>query len=89
MVMPYLAKFDTTGLEGYLDSYPFKPGETVLCLGEIENMPGHVAVARHDGHVYFGYHPENFPRLEEEDLCVKINLDFSETLVGEQDDGVN
>lgn len=64
--MVYLAKFDPKGLEGYLKSYPFSPGETVLCLGEIENMPGHIAVAKKSGQVYFGYDPKNFPPCKDE-----------------------
>lgn len=72
MSQPYLARFDTVGLEGYLDHYPFTPNETVLCLGEIENMPGHVAIAKKDGRVFWGYHPENFPKIPDEDLGVTI-----------------
>lgn len=86
--MPYLARFDTKGLEGYLEHYPFEAGETVLCLGEIENMPGHVAVARKNGMVYFGYHPSNFPRYEEEDPCRKTAIP-QEPLDDEDDDGVD
>ena len=52
--------------EGYPDAYPWKPGDTVLFLGEIEQMPGHIAVATKDGKVHFGYHDDNF-RLPTED----------------------
>jgi hypothetical protein len=47
--------------------YPFKNGDTVLMLGEIEQMPGHVAVALKDGRVIFGYHAENFRKLTREE----------------------
>lgn len=74
MNKPYLARFDVSGLKGYLDHYPFEPDETVLCLGEIENMPGHVAIAKKDGRVFWGYHPENFPKIPLDDLCVTIYI---------------
>jgi hypothetical protein len=51
--------------ERYGDSYPWKQGETVLVLGEIENMPSHVAVVTTDGKTHFGYH-ETFFVYEEE-----------------------
>ena len=44
--------------EGY--PYPFANGDRVLLLGEISNMPDHIAVATRDGKVHFPYHPENF-----------------------------
>lgn len=70
----YLAQFNTEGLEDYLDHYPFIAGEVVLCLGEIENMPGHVAVVKKDGRVLYGYHPENFSRMKDESLCTTIEV---------------
>ncbi len=76
MSKPYLARFDATGLEGYLDKYPFEPDETVLCLGEIENMPGHVVLAKKDGRVFWGYHPENFPKIPDEELFVTFFIPF-------------
>lgn len=72
--MVYLAKFDPVGLEGYLEYYPFAIGEVVLCLGEIENMPGHVAVAKKNGTVHFGFHPQNFPRFDEQEMCVTFDV---------------
>ena len=39
---------------------PWEKGDPVLCLGEIENMPGHLAVATKDGKVHWGWHPDNF-----------------------------
>lgn len=52
---------------GYEKDYPFKRGEVVLVLGEIENMPGHVAVALRDGRVLYGFHPELFRVLTEDE----------------------
>ena len=48
--------------------YPFKDDDVVLVLGEIERMPGHVAVVTQDGRVHFAWHSENFQRLSQEDL---------------------
>ena len=53
--------------EGYEDHYPWKEGEGVLSLGEIENMPGHVAVVTRDGKVHWGYHDDNFREATEEE----------------------
>jgi hypothetical protein len=40
---------------------PLKKGQSVLYLGEITNMKGHVIVCtQEDGRIYWGYHPENF-----------------------------
>ncbi len=44
--------------QGYV--YPWKDGDILLLLGEIENMPGHVAVANREGRVYWGYHEDSF-----------------------------
>ena len=49
-------------------TYPFKDGEHVLYLGEIENMPGHVTVVTRDGKVHWGYHPENFREPTEDEV---------------------
>lgn len=38
----------------------FKEGDMVLYLGELSNMPGHVAIATDKGKVLFGYHFDNF-----------------------------
>lgn len=45
----------------------FHDGERVLMLGEIEQMPGHVAVVKEDGRVMWGYHIENFRRISREE----------------------
>ena len=44
----------------------FKDGDLVLYLGEIENMPGHVAVVNRNGQVRWGFHPELFEDFDEE-----------------------
>ncbi len=45
-------------------NYPFHNGDVVLVIGEIQNMPGHVAIALKDGRVLFGWHKENFRKLK-------------------------
>lgn len=45
---------------GYEDKYPWKNGECLLLLGEIENMPGHVAVCDRSGRIHWGYHDDSF-----------------------------
>jgi hypothetical protein len=52
---------------GYGDKMPFKDGDLVLMLGEIEQMPGHVAVVTRDGLVRWGHHIENFRKLTREE----------------------
>jgi hypothetical protein len=48
-----------TGLpDGY--SYPFANGDTVLILGEVYGMRGHVVIADSKGRVFWGYHAEYF-----------------------------
>jgi hypothetical protein len=62
---PYLAEVVdlTIGDDNSIQLYPFKEGDTVLVLGEIEQMPGHVAITNENGLTYFGYHIENFRKL--------------------------
>ena len=68
MQQPYLCEVQDLWLpEGTPNTYPFKEGDHVLMLGEIEQMPGHVAVALKDGRVLFGYHAENFRKLTREE----------------------
>lgn len=52
--------------EKYAPSYPFKHGDHLLHLGEIKNMPGHLAVVNREGKVVWGFHDDNF-RLPTED----------------------
>lgn len=63
---PYLCKVIDLP-KGWEEKYPFKEGDTVLMLGEIEQMPGHVAIAMKDGRVLFGYHAEHFRKLSQEE----------------------
>ena len=44
------------------EEFPFKYGQVVVMLGEIEQMPGHCIVAT-GGKVYFGYHTDDFTKL--------------------------
>jgi SOS-response transcriptional repressor LexA len=60
LAKPYLAQ--VTGMpKDFIN--PFENGDTVLVLGEIDQMPGHVAVALEDGRVVFGYHVVDFRRI--------------------------
>ena len=45
-----------------------KWGEHVLYLGEIPNVPGHCAVARHFGEVVWLVHPEDFRHPKKDEL---------------------
>lgn len=47
---------------------PFKDGDLVLMLGEIQHCPGHCAVVTRDGLVRWGYHTDNFQRLSEDEV---------------------
>jgi hypothetical protein len=60
---PYLAEFKHPSPESKV-TYPFRNGETVLVIGEIENMPGHLVVLRKDSHIEWGYHAEHFRKLD-------------------------
>ena len=63
--MSYLAKADEIPT-GYI--YPWKSGEVVLILGEIDGMEGHAVIVLKDGRTVFGYHTDNFTRLTEDEL---------------------
>ena len=67
--MPRLVKVVPQN-DGYDDKRPFKDAKAglVLCLGEIDNMPGHVAVVTDDGKVHYGIHPENFREPTEDEI---------------------
>ncbi len=52
--------------DGY--AFPFKNGDRVLILGEVEYMPGHVVLVSADGKTHFGYHIEDFRKLNEEEV---------------------
>lgn len=40
--------------------YPWKKGDSLLYLGEIRQMPGHVAVVDRKGKIHWGYHDDCF-----------------------------
>jgi len=44
----------------YEGKYPWKDGEAVLLIGNINNMLGHVAVATSQGFVHWGYDEDSF-----------------------------
>jgi len=46
----------------------FKTGDVFLLLGEIENMPGHVAVVDRKGRVHWGHGEEYFTVMNEDDV---------------------
>lgn len=48
--------------------HPFKNGDTVLALGEIDNMPDHFAVVTRDGKIHYGYHDENFREPTDDEI---------------------
>lgn len=62
MRAPYLCQVEGIPSE-YEAQYPFRNGDTVMMLGELANMPGHVGVALKDGRTVYGYHAEWFRRL--------------------------
>jgi len=42
--------------EDYKTEFPFKNGDHVLFMGEIENMPGHYVVVDENNNIHWGYH---------------------------------
>jgi len=48
--------------------YPWHEGDHLLYIGEIVNMPDHVIVADHHGHIHWGYHLENFRHPTEDEI---------------------
>lgn len=54
--------------ERHTSGYPFKHGESMLLLGEIHNMPGHVAVVNKKGKIFWGYHDDNFREPTEDEV---------------------
>ena len=54
--------------EGHEKNYPWKEGDSVLVMGEITNMPGHVVVATKNGKVHWGYHPEDFRKPTDDEI---------------------
>lgn len=53
--------------DGYEHTYPFRSGDVMVILGEIDQMPGHVVVANiKTGQVFCGFHADNFIRLSKD-----------------------
>lgn len=52
---------------GYQDKMAFHDGDVVVMLGELEQCPGHCVIATKDGKVLFGYHTDNFERVDDEE----------------------
>jgi hypothetical protein len=46
--------------------YPFYNGETLLYLGEIQNMKGHCIVVNSKGQTFWGFHSVNFVEVIDE-----------------------
>jgi len=64
--MSYLAR--VVGIpEDYMQKYPFRNGDIVLFMGEVEQMPEHSVIATRDGKVHFGYHSDWFVKLTEDE----------------------
>jgi hypothetical protein len=54
--------------EGVDKRHPLKYGEVVLFLGDMVDVPGHVAVIRYSGETVLMCHPEDFRRATEDEL---------------------
>jgi hypothetical protein len=51
------------------EELPFRDDMPLVFLGEIPNMPGHGVFAGHrSGHLYSGYHIEQFVELPESEV---------------------
>lgn len=48
--------------------YPFKNGDRLLFMGEIENMRGHCIIVDQHGKTFWGYHTDNFRIIPKEDM---------------------
>jgi len=63
-----LIRFDFDNVDSkYHNQYPFTRKDVLLFMGEVEQMPGHCAVATKDGRVLWGYHTENFVVISEDE----------------------
>lgn len=52
----------------YADKYEWEDGECLLSLGEISNIPGHIAVVDKNGKVYWALHADSFREALDDDL---------------------
>lgn len=60
--------YDPSWYKPGMEDPTIKVGETVLYLGEIPNVSGHCAVAKHDGVILWLMHPEDFRKATDEEL---------------------
>lgn len=60
--------FDPQGRAAQHDAYPWEPGEQVLFMGEIENMPGHGVFHTTKAGLKWGYHIDNFREPTDDEL---------------------
>ena len=51
-----------------LPGTPVRKGDTVVFLGAIPNMPGHIIVATARGRVLWGYHPDSFKKATDDEI---------------------
>jgi hypothetical protein len=54
--------------QGEDPTHTFLPNQRVLFLGEILQMPGHCIVVNQNGKVIYGFHTDNFRKLQEDEL---------------------
>jgi hypothetical protein len=47
--------------------FPFKQGDVLVCIGEIEQMPGHVVLANKEGKILWGWDQFYFRKLTKEE----------------------
>lgn len=52
----------------YLNLFECGENDSILCLGEITNMPGHYIMVSKSGKVIYGIHPELFIECSENDI---------------------
>jgi len=68
MKNPYNFKYlEMIKADNNIEGTPIKKDEIVLYLGEIFNMKGHIAF-EYKGLIFYGYHPENFRKIKQEEL---------------------
>ena len=65
-----LVKFKDDILDGkYGKHYPFSIHQKFVMLGEIANMPGHCVISDYrTGHIYSGYHTDDFKEISEDEV---------------------
>ena len=68
MILPRVVVFDPPKQEAQYYKHLWNPGDLVLYLGEIRNMPGHGVYVTRVGEVKWGYHTDLFREPTEEEL---------------------